>query len=270
MPYRAAGALVLAAWFSVAVQGQQSAPPLDEPRPVAIPYVSLVTRDVPVGDAPASAKAPRFRMFNMPSGFLVAPLGIDNDDDGPTGGDSDPLSCVQFNLGMYNPNFDLRLPGDPGGLGYYKLYSQLQLLDQGSTSICVDLQAYTPAGYQFGGVANGPTTVNPALSWFQELGGGTALQGYVGQRIQANSRWQDNLHANFQYGMALQYPLPLLRPQPNQGVYVFVQALGRYRYEGTTPAMWEILPGVHWRMNENCWMSLGVSHYNFLTWSWQF
>ncbi len=275
MPTRDPWMLVLVVLAAVAcpAPGQE---PGAEPH-VPISYLSLITRDVSTFTTTPAAKPPRLRTLGMPTGFLAAPLGLENDDDVAAEADAakdDPLACLQVNLGMYNPNFDLHLPGDLGGLGYYKLYSQLQVLDQGSTSVCLNLQAYTPAGYQFGGVANGPTVVSPTVSWFQELWRGTAVQGYFGQSIHANSRWQDNLSSNFQYGMALQYPLPNLKVQSSQSVFVFVQALGRYRFDGATidghQALWEVMPGLHWRCSDNCWMSLGVSHYNFLTCSWQF
>jgi hypothetical protein len=246
---------------------------------VPISYLELVTRDVPALNPSDVSKTPRFRMFDMPSGFLAAPLGIDDGDDHPpdapvaAGTDSD-LAGLQVNLGMYNPNFDLHLPGDPGKLGYYRLYSQLQLVDQRTTSVCLNVNSTGPAGVQFGGLAQGPTVASQSLSWFQDLGAGTALQGYVGQSIQANSGWRDNLHEGFHYGMALQYPLPPVAAQQTQNLYVFVQALGRYRYDGVTTdnhaAFWEVMPGLHWRWNTNSWLSVGVSHYNFLTCAWQF
>lgn len=261
--------------LGLAAGGAAQEPALTEPPRLPIPYAPLVTRDVPAYDPAQLSRTPRLRLFNMPSGFLVAPLGIEEEDDFPAApaANDDAWSLLQVNLGMYNPNFDIRLPGDPGALGYYKLYSQLQLLDEGTTSVCLDLQAYTPAGLQFGGLANGPTAFLPAISWFQDLGEGTALQAYVGQSIRANSAWRDNLGSGFQYGMAVQYPLPAVSTQM-QNLYFFVQALGRYRYDGATTdgrqALWEVLPGLHWRWSETGWMSLGVSHYNFLSCSWQF
>jgi hypothetical protein len=260
-----------------AVFGQEPTPSLNEEPHVAIPYLTLINQDLKEFETAPAPRSPRLRMFGMPSGFLAVPLGIEPDDDvpsdvaAPRSSDNDPL---QVTLGMYNPYLDFRLPGDLSSLGYYKLHSQLQVVEQGSTSVCLNLQAYTPAGIQWGGVANGPTVVSPTVAWFQELGAGSALQGYVGQSIHANSRWQDNLSTNFQYGMALQYPLPGLKAQANQSVYVFVQALGRYRFDGATTdghqTLWEVLPGLHWRCSDNCWMSLGVLHHNFLTCSWQF
>ena len=40
---------------------------------------------------------------------------------------------------------------------------------------------------------------------------------------------------------------------------MFVEELGRYRFENRSvrPAVWEMVPGVHWRMNEAWWLSGG-------------
>jgi hypothetical protein len=58
-------------------------------------------------------------------------------------------------------------------------------------------------------------------------------------------------------------------------MYLFFQALGRYRYDGDPSSQrrtgtWELVPGIHWRMGDNCWMSLGASRFSLLTCSWQF
>lgn len=227
------------------------------------------------------SRTARLQMAGMQSGFITNPLSIGQDDDLPPGAlDPDPLGrpsdsdsdIVQFAAGMYNPYLDLRLPGDPGAVGYYKVHSQLQVIDSRATSVCLNLQAYTPAGQQFGGVNTGPTYVIPAVAGFHELGFGAALQGYFGQNIQANSRWTD-LTPNFLYGMALQYAVPGVA-NGEQGLFVYFEALGRYRTDPTQPnghtAMWEFVPGVQMRLNNSCWMSLGASRYNFLTASWRY
>ena len=60
----------------------------------------------------------------------------------------------------------------------------------------------------------------------------------------------------------------------DQGLFVYLEALGRYRVDATQPtghtALWEFVPGVQMRMNSNCWMSLGASRYNFLSCSWEY
>jgi hypothetical protein len=224
-----------------------------------------------------AARSARLQMAGMQAGFITNGLGIDPDDD-PSGTppsvstDSD-RDVIQFNIGTYNPYFDLRLPGDPGTLGYYKLHSQLQLLDAGSTSFCLNLEAYTPAGQQVGGLANGPTYLIPTLACFQDLGFGAALQGFLGQNIQANSHWTD-LSPNLQYGLAIHCAVPGMTTTRDQGLYVYMEALGRYRTDPTQPtghtAIWEFVPGVQMRVNNNCWMSLGASRYNFLSCSWKY
>jgi hypothetical protein len=224
-----------------------------------------------------ASRAARLQMAGMQAGFITNPLSIDQDDDLPPGaadsfgGDPD-ADILQFAVGTYNPFLDLRLPGDPGAIGYYKVHSQLQLIDGKATSVCLNLQAYTPAGQQVGGVANGPTYFIPAVAGFHDLGFGAALQAYFGQNIQANSRWTD-LTPNFLYGMALQYAIPGAATG-QQGLFLFVEALGRYRIDPMQPgghtALWEFIPGVQMRLNNNCWMSLGASRYNFLTASWRY
>jgi hypothetical protein len=236
---------------------------------------SFDNKDGPAGNV--SSRGARLQMVGMQSGFITNPLGIEADDDLAAGSaDATPRDAdadfMQLNVGTYNPYFDLRLPGDPGGVGYYKLHSQVQLLDAGSTSLCLNVQAYTPAGIQAGGVANGPTSVIPALAGFQNLGYGAALQGYFGQSIQAGSRWSNQANSNFHYGMAVQCAVPGTGASTGsaQGLFLFFEALGRYNVDASHTALWEFVPGVQMRLNGNCWMSLSASHYNFLSCSWKY
>src|SRR5262249_24888339 len=146
----------------------------------------------PGADPAPQGRTPRFRMFRMMPGFLSDPLIPDTPDDPALANDpvarafldpSDGPNWLQVALRHDHPYFDLRRPGDPGGVGFYRLYSQMQLLEAGTTSLCLNLQAVTPAGLQSGGVQDGPTVLTPGLAVFQELGGGSALQGFVGQDI---------------------------------------------------------------------------------------
>jgi hypothetical protein len=265
------------------VEAQEVASPLsDQTPPQPRVLFKLYTFDGTDAVVSAAARSARVQMMGMQSGFLVNPLGLDSDDDvspsvaAEASAPENPgePEVLQLNVGNHNPYLDLRLPGDPGGLGYYKVHSQLQLVDAGSTSFCLNLQAYTPAGMNNGGLANGPTTFVPTLACFQDLGNGAALQTYFGQNIQAASGWTDRINTNFQYGMAIQYPLPGTSSTGEQGLFVFLEALGRYRYDPSQSnghvALWEFVPGVQMRLSSNCWMNVAASHYNFLSASWRY
>ena len=70
--------------------------------------------------------------------------------------------------GNDNPYFDFRQRNDPGGIGYTRVSTQMQLFDTTRTACSVGLQAVTPAGLQCDGVADkmGTTVVSPAVSLF--------------------------------------------------------------------------------------------------------
>jgi hypothetical protein len=230
----------------------------------------------------------------MPLSFAGDPPGVDSDLDSPAAA-NDPVAAalaadaagadrLQVVMGSYNPFFDFQRPGDPGGVGYYKLHSQMLLLDNSCSGLCMGLQAVTPAGLEADGVAGGPTVVSPNLGWYYEPGGGTAIQGFVGKQVRARSGWTDNLGGDVRYGIALQHPVPCYDSTASQNLQMFIEALGRYRPNLDTargnPTKWDLLPGLHWRLNDSWWMSGGVlmpingSHLDSRFWqitcSWQF
>ena len=173
-----------------AAQAPLPSPPtaLTEQPPLIPRWYSFDGND---GNTPTVAsRTARLQMSGMQPGFITNPLCIRDDDQAPgEAGSAAPSEsdAIQIAFGTYNPYFDLRLPGDPGGLGYFKVHSQLQVIDSPATSVCLNLQAYTPAGQQYGGLASGPTYVIPAVAGFQDLGFGAALQAYFGQNFQADS-----------------------------------------------------------------------------------
>ena len=176
--------------------------------------------------------------------------------------DDIPPSRLQVQVGPDRSFFDLRRPGEPGGVGYRRLNTQLQLLDLGPTGVVVGVQAVRPSGLEYDGLNDGPTVVSPMVGLVHDLGDGTALQGFVGKDVRPGSPGAENLDRNLQYGMALQTPL-LGRPRgAGQNLYLFVEALGRYRHDSdasrAAPAAWEVLPGMHWRSGETWWLSGGV------------
>jgi hypothetical protein len=195
-------------------------------------------------DGSSTAPRPdRIRLFRIVPGFLSDPVGLE--DDSTLGPDGVPVktddgpSWLQLAVGNDNPFLDVRYPGDPGGIGYTKVHSQLQLFELPTTSCAIGFRAVTPAGAEQGGVEDGPTVTNPAT-----------LTDTLGRASQLNR--------SMQYGMAVQRTL---LPEENS-VFWFVEALGRYRYDTTTPgttqASMEVLPGMHLKLNESWWLSGGV------------
>ncbi len=214
-------------------------------------------------DAANTPRPNRIRLFRISPGFLSDPVGLTDADDptatDPTDGGPDWMTVT---MGPDNPFFDLRLPGDPGGVGYYKVNTQVQLFDSPTTGCAVTLQAVKPAGRDNDGLDDGPTVVSPSVALFHALDDGTAIQGFVGKHVNLNTNWTNQLDQAVQYGMAVQRPILPAGPDGSGNVFVFVEALGRYRYDGstsaTTPNAVEVLPGVHWQMTQNWWMSGGV------------
>jgi hypothetical protein len=208
----------------------------------------------------------------MPTAIPLDPVGLDNDND-PAVGDTDGSGSlsekdaagdgrVKVAVGADNPFFDFRRPGDPGGVGFYRLHSQVLLFDTQRTGLSMGLRAVTPAGLEADGVADGPTVLSPHFAWFHQVGNGTAIQGFVGKDVRANSHWSDSLDRQINYGLALQSPIPGTESTPGRSVHLFLEALGRYRIDGD-PSLraslnWEVLPGVHWQIGENWWMSGGI------------
>jgi hypothetical protein len=203
----------------------------------------------------------------MMPGFLSDPVGLDQDD-----GTSDPLTptdpspdWIGVAMGNDNPFFDIRRPGDPGGVGYYRVHTQVQLFDSPKTGCTFGLQAVTPAGLEADGVADGQTVVSPALALFHSLDDGTSFQGFVGKNVNlSGGQPGDRLRHSWQYGVAVHRPIGTEEVGFNN-IFFFVEALGRYRYDtpATTtisgpPHVLEVLPGLQWKMSDTWWISGGL------------
>lgn len=251
------------------VRGQDGFGPVEEGwrKPLLSPeHLQFYGNSESCGDT-ASSRSSRFRLFGMPPGFLKDPVDLNSDDDSAatdprTGPDPTGDGSIQVALGAYNPYFDIRSPIDPRSAGYYKLHAQYQVYNSQCTGICLGLQALTPAGLECDGVDEGPTFFSPALSWFHELGDGTAVQGFVGKSMRANLRWADNPERGLQYGMAWLSPFPGVTCCPGQSLHWFIEALGRNHPDPqlNTPTWptWQMLPGVHWQVREDWWLSSGL------------
>ena len=118
----------------------------------------------------------RIPLFGMTPGFLSDPVGLTDPRDAPSTAEEPAPDWFQVTAGNDNPFFDLRNPGDPGGVGFYKVHTQMQLFDSPNTGCAIAVQTVTPAGREFDGVEDGPTVVSPALSLFHALDDGTAIQ----------------------------------------------------------------------------------------------
>jgi hypothetical protein len=218
----------------------------------------------------AEAKPHRIRLFRVQPGFLSDPVGLfDRDDKDPlrpelkAAEQDSSADWVNVSIGYDNPYFDFRQPGDPGGIGFYKVNTQVQLFDSRSTACAIGLQAVTPAGLQFDGLPErlGPTVFTPALSVFQALDDTFVIQGFVGKNLTVQQAATQPVRRNLEYGMALQRPLVPNATDALRNLYLSVGALGQYRLDrdaaGST-MVWDVLPGFHWKLADNWWVSGGV------------
>jgi len=216
---------------------------------------------------PPQSSTPRLRLPRMPSTSLGDPLGLIDDDtspadpDGslpPSSGDGGP---VQVSMGQDNPFFDFRRRGAPGGVGYYKVQTQYLFLVTGRTGCTFTCQAVRPAGLESNGVNEGPSFVTPSLAVFHDLGDGTALHGFVGKDVRANSTWREGVSESggLQYGLALQQPLTSLPTDPSRGLFFFLEAQGYWSdHDQGAMRTWEVVPGLHYRFSDTWWLSGGV------------
>jgi hypothetical protein len=223
-------------------------------------FASPVSRDAPIP------------LFRMPTGLPSEPVGLDdNDPPGPLDQATLPSfdtdysgpGRMQVAIGNDNPYFDFRRRGDPGGVGYYRFYSQMQCLDLGRGGCSLGLQAVAPAGLEADGIANGPTVFSPSFAWYHDFDDGWGIDGFVGKHLHASSGWTGNLgHGRgIDYGLALHRPLPTLDGEASRNLFWFVEGLGRMRPDAMDTRQgvsWEVLPGIHWRLTDSWWLSSGV------------
>jgi hypothetical protein len=272
IPWVSATGLLLACLLGRPAFGQVPLTvPADPPADPVLPRPADVGRWLASPDADRAAARSRYvRLFHMPTGFLSDPVGSDLDPD-PSPGAPDTATApdadgadlpVGATLSLDYPYFDFRLPGDPGGAGFYKIHTQLQVLESEKTGCTIGLQALTPAGLENDGVEEGPTVLVPNIALYHELFEGLEVQGFVGKNVRCRSGWGDHPGRSLDYGVALAHPLPGFDTGPLPRVDLFVEALGRYRMNGTDtnagPPSLNLVPGLHWRMGDNWWLSGGV------------
>jgi hypothetical protein len=227
-------------------------------RPLVLPPTAVL---MPLDPSATPSRPNRIRLFRMQPGFLYGPPGLDQDDPNLAAFGPQPeegVDWLQLTMGNDNPFFDVRRPGDPGGIGYYRVHSQVQLFDSQTTSCTINLQAVRPAGRDQNGVDSGPTILTPAIGLYQEvLDDGTALHCFVGKHMPFASRGGP-LQRGMQCGLGLQRPLWPGGPAGSDSIYLTLGALGRIRFDdanaGPTPA-WDMMPGLHWQLTPNSWVA---------------
>lgn len=220
-----------------------------------------------------SGRVPRLRLFRITPGFLADPLGLQDDDgrlpgapsipgaDLPTTSQDNGPEWIQLGMGTDNPYFDLRRPGDPGGYGYYRVNTQVSLLDSQTTACAFGVQAVTPAGTQFGGLPSGPTVVVPAFSVFHAVTDRLAVQGFVSKNVPISDAATSPLQRNLQYGLALQRPLLTEGPEGLRNLFFTFGALGQLNPDRDTLRLvpnYDVLPGLQWHVNDSWWVTSGV------------
>jgi hypothetical protein len=212
--------------------------------------------------AAASNRANYIRLFGLQPAFASDPLGLDADDPPGQPAETDPgPDWLQLAVGSDNPFFDIRHRGDPGGVGYYRVNTQTKVVDSDNAIFSFGLQTVTPAGRDNGGLSTGPTVFSPGFSLFYAFTNCAAIQGYLGKNISVNSPETYRLPQSSRCTVAVQQPLgdDLLGLN---NLYFFVEAMGYYRYDSTTVnspgSHWDVLPGLHWKVADNWWLSGGV------------
>jgi hypothetical protein len=244
------------------------APSADLQRPPLVPVDTLAGAGASTSSAVSTPN--RIRLFRIQPGFLSDPVGLDSDDKTgaeplPPDPDTGP-DWINIAVGNDNPYFDFRRNSDPGGVGYTRVNTQIQLFDTTRTACSVGFQAVTPTGLELAGLADkmGTTVVTPALSLFHTLEDETSVQAFVGRHMPVmNTAVQSNLNRDLQYGVALQRPLATESNDPLRFVYLSVGALGQVRLgdssNSSKPVVWEVLPGVHYKVADNWWISGAVA-----------
>jgi hypothetical protein len=252
------------------------APPSAAQTPASDDFASLNLWDInpssSVLASTPSGRAPRLRLFRIAPGFLADPLGMQEEECDLPGvphmpasnaaalpGESDGPEWIQVGMGADNPYFDLRRPGDPGGFGYYRVNTQVALLDSPTTSCTFGVQAVTPTGAQFGGLPNGATVLCPAFSVFHAVNDRLAVQGFVSKNVPiSDANAAPYLQRDFQYGLAVQRPLVAEGPEGLRSLFFSVGALGQFNSNRDSFRMvsnYDMLPGLSWHLSDYWWVS---------------
>lgn len=239
-------------------------------------FSELLSQDLSEG---IRNRANRIALPGITPGFVADPLGLLDDFNPTNPGQVNrqldnvtqvDLDWFNISIGNDNPYLEVRQPGSPGGIGYYRVSTQMQVIDSTSTSFAFVVQAFTPAGLQNFGLNQGATTFCPSMSFFHNLSDGLAIQGFVGENMHMRTNLSGGLGQNVQGGIAIQRAImPLASNQSN--LYFFMEGLGRYRFESMgsggyvstssapayNSARLDVLPGLQWKPSDTMSFSSG-------------
>ena len=238
-----------------------SGPVIDYSRTPIVPLRILALPSLPTPPTHSS----RVRLFRIQPGFLSDVTWLDDDRTAPAPKplDFDPEPEVfSLSAGNDNPLFDFRSKGDPGGVGYSRVNSQLQLFDTSKTAVCLGLQAVTPAGLASDGLADnrGTTVVTPGCSLFQELDEGFGVQAFVSKHMPLLNQVGAPVRRDMTYGLAIHRSVTTNPADPLSNLFLSLGATGQQRAEndGGKTINWDVMPGMHLHLADNWWVSGGV------------
>jgi hypothetical protein len=196
----------------------------------------------------------RIRPFLVQPGYLIETPWLGADDPTPPESDAGP-EWMTISFGNDNPYFAFRRQGDPGGVGFFRVASQVQLFDAANTSCAICVNAVAPSGTQFDGLPEnrGATVLMPALSLSHAVDDGTWLMMSVGTNLTLQSPTPQPYHRDWQYGFGMCRSLTTDGTSPLRNVYLSVEALGQQR--DSLPVTWGLLPGLHWKPANNWTLS---------------
>ncbi|MFQ3649181.1 MAG: hypothetical protein SNJ75_02525 [Gemmataceae bacterium] len=158
---------------------------------------------------------------------------------------------VQLLIGNDNPAFGFRRPHDPGGVGYTRLFSQVQLFEDQRTTCSLVLQAFMPSGLEGEGLpeSRGATVVAPALSLYHSLSDeGLGLQLCIHRNVGVSNPTRQALSEHWQYGVGFHFAPASGELDRLRCWYISLEAQGIYRGERilSGPITVDLLPGLHW------------------------
>ena len=235
-------------------------PPFDFSREPIVPLRILALPVIPTPTTPAS----RVRLFRMQPGFLSDLTWLDDERTTDTTKALDPDPDPEFfslSYGNDNPLFDFRQKNDPGGVGYSRVNSQVQLFDTSKTAMSLGLQAVTPTGLANNGLADnrGTTVVTPGFSLFHELDEGLGIQAYISKNMPLLNQVGPPIQRDLTYGVAIHRSITNNPVDPLSNLFVSLGALGQQRTDadGDRTFNWDVMPGLHLRLADNWWMNSG-------------